>query len=113
MKTLIKDDVSKRTSYELHHLENGEEISFLIKEFESLLLPCAHCGFAKPVIVYEFQPNLGNLHFFHVWCNQFDLTEHTTHGCRMMTMPEKARDDITSIKEALGIIVETWNRRAV
>lgn len=127
MKTTIRTSVPKRDSYNLLHLENAVEIRALIQEAEAKLTPCAHCGFTRPVILYEYFPEFENTlreydstlpetlpsrHEFCVWCNEFDIENKTAYGCQMRTGDVSASDDVDSIKEALDRIVRTWNRRA-
>jgi len=125
MKTTVRATVPKRDSYGLHHLENAAEIRVLIKEVEAKLSPCAHCGFTRPVILYEYFPEIENplrqhpplpamhpsSHEFCVWCNEFDLENKRTYGCRMRTGDDSASDDEMSIREALDRLVRVWNRR--
>ena len=128
MNTRIKSDSPKKQAYMLFELENANEIVALIKEAALQLTPCAHCGFDRPVILYEFFPEAVDTlqeysqgmpemlpchHEFCVWCNEFDFANETTHGCQMRTRDITARDDEQSIREALQFMIATWNRRPV
>jgi hypothetical protein len=128
MKTTIKATVSKSDGviYGLSHLDNEAELRALINEARAQLSPCAHCGFDRPVILYDFFPESKNTlreydpllpemnpcrHEFCVVCNEFDIPNERTHGCRIRTDDYSARDDEASIRDALGILVAVWNRR--
>jgi len=117
MKTSIRSAAPENVIYSLHDLENEAEMSVLIKEAETRLSPCAHCGFCSPIIAYEYHTELDwHCHFFNVWCmrlERVDEIECKVHGCKMMTFAEQAYDDNenNSIKAALDRVVCTWNRR--
>ena len=128
MKTKIKTGVSARPSYTLSNLENSKEIAALIKEAEANLSPCAHCGFTRPEILYEYSPEVENTlreydpmlperipcrHEFCVWCNEIDFGNGRGYGCQMRTRDDFANDDENAIRETLGRLVKIWNRRAV
>lgn len=115
MKPTIKAGVPKKSYYISIELENTCEIDALIKASIAKLNSCPHCGFAKPVIRYEYWHESENERYiFYVWCfgtERVDELMVNQLGCGIQSFVRGAIDE-ESIKETLDRLVLTWNRRS-
>jgi len=90
MKPTIKAGVLEKSYYTSIELENTDEIDALVKEAKSQLKSCAHCGFEKPTIRYEYwlEPEYER-YIFYVWCfgvECIDEFEAKQLGCNIQSL---------------------------
>jgi len=105
-----------------------DKVRAIIDEYEKMLSPCAHCGREHPHINYTFRPGYMSPVFAHAGSTKIVSKEHPHEvyvkcrwripdhpsaalGCNIRTMEWFALDDIDDFREALRLIVVTWNRR--
>ena len=133
MKTTIKTTwrgEQSRKCYPYNALENAEELTAIVNEYEALLQPCIHCGLEHPCIEYLYCPSNtivpGKKHphkiHAHCWYSDMFLDSLPSDasgdsdkqlGCKIQTAVLYAEDDdnYADLKEALRMIVAMWNRR--
>jgi len=90
------------TVFSLRDMENAAELEPFIKEAESTLKPCAHCG-SKAEIVYCYTQAGQRLQDHHVYAN--------CPECRIWTRIVAANDTEEELREALKTVCDIWNRR--
>jgi hypothetical protein len=115
MNTVIRPEKFRGNDwrYCVDGLENGVELQQLIREAESNLRPCAHCGATDASILYEYRPDVREPHGFCVHCGGSNTERGITFGCQIRTMTWRAEDDEENqdIKFALATVQSFWNRR--